>query len=141
MIDTVPDSALHQRFEANSRGEFDLDSPANILDLVRSFWNEWCNGGFAQLFCNWYPADVKLISQGLREVGAPEAAAIVEKAIAELAAPDQWRGQGHRALIESSDPLGARLWDLNREFDSHERGLEKLIAAYELKLSAVAKED
>jgi hypothetical protein len=134
-MDWASKRATTQRKDVDIPAEFDLDVPHDILALAERFWMEWCNGGFAQLFGNWNPADVKLIPQGLRGVGAPEAAAIVEQAIAELGTPDQWRDQGHRALTDLSDPLGSRLWELNLQFDAHERNLEKLMADYELRLS------
>jgi hypothetical protein len=140
VTDSLPDPASRQTIDADISAEFDLNIPADTLAIAECFWNEWCNGGFAQLFCNWRPIDVKLIPQGLRGVGAPGAAVIVEKAIAELGTPDQWQHQGHRALIEPSDPLRPRLHELDREFDVHERDLEKLIADYEIKLSRIAKE-
>jgi hypothetical protein len=116
--------------------DFDLRRPEEALALVELFQQEWYNGGFAQLFSNWNRADIVLIPEALRLVGAPEAAPVVEAAIAEF--PDDqgnWRDLGHQALINPSSPLRPKLWDLNRALDEHERALQKAVEAYELKLS------
>jgi hypothetical protein len=106
------------------------------LALVEHFQQEWGNGGFAQLFSNWNRADIVLIPEALRIVGAPAAAPIVEAAIAEFPADqDDWRDLGHEALTNLSSPLGDRLWDLNRALGGQEDVLMKAVVAYELKLS------
>jgi hypothetical protein len=115
--------------------DFDLARPEEVLALAEHFYNEWYNGGFSQLFSNWYPADVALIPGGLRAIGAPEAAAIVQATVAELGPRSEWRTRGHDALINPSSPLRPRLHDLNVQFAAHADRLEKLIADYELKLS------
>lgn len=113
--------------------EFNLEFPEDILALAEQFYNEWCNGGFSQLFANWYPADVQLIPEALKAIGASEAASTVDAACTLMGPPDQWRDKGHKALIDRSDALGDRLWTLNRQID--ERALRTLIEEYELKLS------
>ncbi len=121
--------------------EFDLEVPEDVLALTERFYNEWCNGGFSQLFSNWYPADVALIPDGLRATGAPDAAAIVQSAIAELGPRSEWRTRGRDALINPSSPLRQPLYDLNGKFGEHASHLEKLIVDYELKLSGETDED
>jgi hypothetical protein len=121
--------------------EFDLEVSDDVLALAERFYNEWCNGGFSQLFSNWYPADVALIPNGLRAIGAPDAAVIVQSAIAELGPRSEWRTRGHDALINPSSPLRQPLYDLNGKFEEHASGLEKLIADYELKLSGETDDD
>jgi hypothetical protein len=120
--------------------EFDLEMPEDVLALAERFYNEWCNGGFSQLFSNWYPADVALIPDGLRAIGAPEAAAIVQSAIAELGPRSEWRTRGRDALINPSSPLRPRLYALNDQFAEHADRLETLIADYELRLSGESDE-
>jgi hypothetical protein len=116
--------------------DFDLGRPEEVLALVELFQQEWYNGGFAQLFSNWNRADIVLIPEALRIVGAPEAVPVVEAAIAEFPDDqDNWRDLGHQALINPSSPLRPKLWDLNRALDEHERALQKAVEAYELKLS------
>jgi hypothetical protein len=120
--------------------DFDLGIPEDVLALAERFEGEWYNGGFAQLFSNWYPADVELIPAALKAIGAPEAAAVVQSAIDELGPRAQWREQGHRALVDPADPLRPRLWDLNRKFDEYADRLISLIAEYEKKLSEETEE-
>ena len=118
--------------------EFDLEVPEDVLALAESFHNEWCNGGLAQLFGNWFPADVALLPEGLRAIGATEAAAIVGSAITELGPRSQWRDKGHDALINPSSPLRQKLWDMDGVLGKHSDRLQQLIASYELKLSEAA---
>lgn len=115
--------------------EFNLEFPEDILALAERFHGEWCNGGFSQLFSNWYPADVQLIPAGLKAIGALDVAATVQTAIGLMGAPEQWRDKGHKALIDPSDSLRPLLWELNKQID--DRALWKLIEDYELKLSEV----
>ncbi|MEH2479395.1 hypothetical protein V1282_002752 [Nitrobacteraceae bacterium AZCC 2146] len=116
--------------------DFDLSQPEEALALVEHFQQEWGNGGFAQLFSNWNRADIVLIPEALRIVGAPAAAPIVEAAIAEFPTDqDNWRDLGHEALTNLSSPLGDRLWDLNRALGGQEDVLMKAVVAYELKLT------
>ncbi len=72
--------------------DFDLSVPEDALALVERFQGEWYNGSLSQLFANWNRADIVLIPEALRIVGAPEAAPIVEAAIAEFPGDqDDWR--------------------------------------------------
>ncbi|MGN6285914.1 MAG: DMP19 family protein [Afipia sp.] len=121
--------------------EFNLEVPEDVLALAESFHNEWCNGGLSQLFGNWFPADVALLPEGLRAIGATEAAAIVGSAIAELGPRSQWRDKGHDALINPSSPLRQKLWDMDGDLAKHSDRLQQLIASYELKLSEAADDD
>lgn len=115
---------------------FDLSQPHDALALVERFQGEWYNGGFPQLFSNWYRADIVLIPEALRIVGAPEAAPIVEAAIAEFPTDqDNWRDLGHEAMMNYSNPVGSKLRDMDRAFDAHEKSLAKAVEAFELKLS------
>lgn len=116
--------------------DFDISQPEDALALVERFQGEWGNGGFAQLFANWNRADIVLIPEALRIVGAPEAAPIVEAAIAEFPADqDDWRGLGHDALVDLANPVGKRLWDLNGTLSDHETALARAVEAFELTLS------
>lgn len=117
--------------------DFDLGIPDDVLSLAERFQGEWYNGGFSQLFGNWYPVDTRLIPEALRMIGASEAAAIVEKAIAEMGAPDQWRDRGHYALLNPFQNLAVRLNELDRELDRHSSEVDALIAKFELKLSEI----
>ncbi len=116
--------------------DFDISQPEDALALVERFQGEWGNGGFSQLFANWNRADIVLIPEALRIVGAPEAALIVEAAIAEFPEDqDDWRGLGHDALVDLANPVGKKLWDLNDALSGHETALARAVAAFELKLS------
>jgi len=116
--------------------DFDLSEPENALALVEHFHGEWYNGGFAQLFSNWNRADIVLIPEALRIVGAPEAAPIVEAAIA-LFPDDQddWRDVALKAMLDPSSPLGNKLWDLNSPLGDLEDDIQKAAEAFELKPS------
>jgi hypothetical protein len=116
--------------------DFDLSQPEEALALVEHFQQEWGNGGFAQLFSNWNRADIVLIPEALRIVGAPAAAPIVEAAIAEFPDDqDDWRDLALKATLDPSSPLGNRLWDLNSPLGDHEDAIQKAVVAFELKLS------
>jgi hypothetical protein len=116
--------------------EFDLSEPENALALVEHFHGEWYNGGFAQLFSNWNRADIVLIPEALRIVGAPEAAPIVEAAIAEFPDDqDDWRDIALKAMLDPASPLGNKLWDLNSPLGDLEDAIQKAAEAFELKLS------
>lgn len=127
--------------DADREPDFDLRIPHDVLSLAERFQGEWYNGGFSQLFGNWYPVDVQLIPDGLKIIGADEAASVVGKAIAEMGMPEQWRDRGHRALLNPSESLAARLNELDREFDKYADGVDKLIASYELKLAKVERDE
>ncbi len=113
---------------------FGLESPGDVLATAEHFYNEWCNGGLAQFFANWFPGDVQLVPQALNIIGAYEAAAVVKSAIALMGSPREWGDQGRAAMIEhKTHPLAAPLWDLDGKID--EDALRKVIEDYELKLS------
>ena len=116
--------------------EFDLSDPENALALVEHFHGEWYNGGFSQLFANWNRADIVLIPEALRIVGAPEAAPVVEGAIA-LFPDDQddWRDVALKAMLDPASPLGNKLWDLNGSLGDLEDAIQQAAEAFELKLS------
>ena len=116
--------------------DFDLTLPEDVLALVERFQSEWYNGGLSQLFANWNRADIVLIPEALRIVGAPEAAPIVEAAIA-LFPDDQddWRDVALKAMLDPSSPLGNKLWDLNSPLGDLEDDIQKAAEAFELKLS------
>ncbi|MET0905526.1 MAG: DUF4375 domain-containing protein [Tardiphaga sp.] len=116
--------------------DFDLNRPEEALALVEHFQGEWGNGGLAQLFSNWNRADIVLIPEAMRIVGAPEAATVVEAAIAHFPADqDDWRDLGHQALMNPASPLREPLWKLNEALDEHEPALAQSVIAFELKLS------
>jgi hypothetical protein len=116
--------------------EFDLSVPEDALALVERFQGKWYNGGLSQLFANWNRADIVLIPEALRIVGAPEAAPIVEAAIVEFPGDqDDWRDLALKAMLDPSSPLGNKLWDLNSPLGDHEDAIQKAVVAYELKLS------
>lgn len=116
--------------------DFDISQPEDALALVERFQGEWGNGGFSQLFANWNRADIVLLPEALGIVGAPEAALIVEAAIAEFPEDqDDWRGLGHDALVNLASTVGKRLWDLNGALSDHETALARAVEAFELKLS------
>jgi hypothetical protein len=116
--------------------DFDLSRPEEALALVEHFQMEWYNGGFSQLFSNWNRADIVLIPEALRIVGVPEAAPVIEAAIALFPADqDCWRDLGHQALINPASTLREPLWKLNYALDRHEAALANAVEAFELKLS------
>lgn len=116
--------------------DFNLARPEEALALVEFFQMEWYNGGFSQMFSNWNRADIVLIPEAMRMVGAPEAALVVEAAIAYFPADrDDWRELGHQALINPASPLREPLWKLNEVLDEHEPALAQAVIAFELKLS------
>jgi hypothetical protein len=115
--------------------EFDLSEPESALALVEHFHGEWYNGGFSQLFANWNRADIVLIPEALRIVGAPGAAPIVEAAIAMFPDDqDDWRDIAHKAMLDPASPLGNRLWDLNGSLGDLEDAIQQAAEAFELKL-------
>ncbi|MDF3809124.1 MULTISPECIES: DUF4375 domain-containing protein [Rhodopseudomonas] len=116
--------------------DFDLTRPDEALALVERFLGEWFNGGLSQLFSNWNGADIVLIPEALRIIGAAEAAPVIEAAIAEFPADqDDWRDLGHDALLNKASPLRPRLWDLDSALASHEAAMTQAVADFELKLS------
>jgi hypothetical protein len=116
--------------------DYDISRPEDALALVENFQAEWGNGGFSQLFANWNRADIVLIPEAMRIVGAPEAALVVEVAIAKFPDDkDDWRDLGHQALINPASPLREPLWTLNDTLDEHEPALAEAAIAFELKLS------
>ncbi len=122
--------------DADVQADFDLGRPEDVLALAERFDGEWRNGGFSQLFANWYPADVALVPEGLRLVEAMEIAAVAEAAIAELGGDrSRWRDLGHEALIKWQEPLGARLRDLDNMASAHFDALTAAIVRYERELA------
>ncbi len=116
--------------------DFDLSRPEEALALVEHFQMEWHNGGFSQLFSNWNRADIVLIPEALRIVGVPEAAPVIEAAIAMFPADqDCWRDLARQALINPASPLREPLWKLNHALDEHVSALDEAVVAFELKLS------
>jgi hypothetical protein len=116
--------------------DYDLSFPESALALVEHFQGEWYNGGLSQLFANWNRADIVLLPEALRIVGAPEAAPIVEAAIAEFPDDqDDWRDLALKATLDSSIPLGNRLFELDGPLGDHEEAINRAVVAFELKLS------
>jgi len=116
--------------------EFNLDVESEVLAITELFDGEWHNGGFSQLFSNWNPSDARLVPEGLRRLGLPEAAKVVDDAIAAMGNDmTLWRERGHAALIGSDTELRQRLWALNRAFDPYEKALTAAMERYELMLA------
>ena len=89
--------------------DFDLSRPEEALALVEHFQMEWYNGGFSQFFSNWNRADIVLIPDALRIVGALEAASVVEAAIAAVepsASPIAARAPAPAAPIKKASSTG-----------------------------------
>ena len=119
-----------------SLANFDVSQPEDALALVENFQGEWGNGGFSQMFANWNRADIVVIPEAMRIVGAPEAALVVEAAIAHFPADlDDWRELGLQACINPASPLCEPLWKLNDELNEYEPALAEAVIAFELKLS------
>lgn len=77
-----------------------------------------------------------LIPEALRIVGAPEAAPIVEAAIAQFPDDqDDWRDIALKAMLDPVSPLGNKLWDLNGSLGDLEDAIQQAAEAFELKLS------
>ena len=121
--------------------EFNLDIPDDVLYMAELFRNEWCNGGFSQLFANWEPSDAKLIPDGLRQIGASAVADIVALAIAEMGPSEQWQEKGHYALFHTREPLFMRLSDLDDQLAKHSEQLDALIDQFDLKLNGDGSND
>ncbi|WP_295849214.1 DUF4375 domain-containing protein [Tardiphaga sp.] len=116
--------------------DFDLSLPEDALALVEDFHGEWYNGGFSQLFANWDRTNIVLIPEALRIIGAPEAAPIVEAAIAEFPDDqDDWRDLASKAMLDPASPLGNKLWELNSPLGDLEDAIQQAAEAFELKLS------
>ena len=116
--------------------EFDLDMESEVLAIAERFDGEWHNGGFSQFFSNWNPPDASLVSEGLRRLGVPEAAKVVDDAIAAMGEDmTLWRERGHAALIGSDTELRERLWALNYAFDPYEKALTAAMERYERMLA------
>jgi len=116
--------------------DFDISQPEDVLGLVERFQGEWGNGGFSQLFANWNRADIVLLPEALRMIGVPDAASVVEAAIAEFPDDqDDWRDLGRAAMLDPANPLGDKLWSLNGVLSHHEMALAQAVEAFELKLS------
>ena len=114
--------------------EYDLDIPDDVHAIAERFERELYNGGFSQLFANWYPVDVKLIPAALKAIDASAEALVVEKAIAAMGPTSTWQEKGLQALLNPDDPLSKGLHELNREFDKYEEHLVAQIARYALTL-------
>ena len=116
--------------------EFNLDIESEVLAIAERFDSEWHNGGFSQIFSNWNPSDASLVPEGLRRLGVPEAAKVVDDAIAAMGEDmTLWRERGHAALIGSDTGLRERLWALNYAFDPHEKTLTAAMERYERMLA------
>jgi hypothetical protein len=116
--------------------DYDLGQPEDALALIENFQGEWYNGGFSQLFANWNRADIVLVPEALRIIGAPEAAPIVAAAIAMFPDDqDDWRDIALKAMLDPASQLGNRLWDLNGSLGDFEEAIQKAVEAFELNLS------
>lgn len=112
---------------------FGIENPEEALATAEHFYNEWCNGGLAQFFSNWFPGDAQLVPKALVIIGASEVATVVSSAIALMGPSGEWRDKGHKVLVDPSFGLGDMLEKLDKQID--DRALWKLIEDYELKLS------
>jgi hypothetical protein len=122
--------------------EFNLDIDSEVLAITELFDGEWHNGGFSQFFSNWNPSDANLVPEGQRRLGVPEAAKVVDDAIAAIGDDmTLWRERGHAALIGSDTELRERLWALNYAFDPQEKTLTAAMERYERMLARKSGED
>ncbi len=119
----------------------DPDDPHEALAIAERFHGEWHNGGLAQFFANWEPEDASLVPVALRIIGCPQAAAIVERAVATMGPPARWKESGLDVLIGRNDLLRDAVAQFDRELDPHEPALDKAMVDFEYQLAKSSGEE
>jgi uncharacterized protein DUF4375 len=106
--------------------------PQKVFSAIWSVESEVNNGGFSQYFLNSSAETAPFVVEALRTIGAPDTAAICERAIA-VAFPSglpQSRETISSAAADFPDEVIGKLEFLDQEFFSYPHDLTNLLFAY-----------